>query len=469
MSEIVSVEAAAPLPPAEIVPAEIALPPPPRLHPRPLMKLVGLPGLWLFPKKFGAHLAAGSLWAAVLACSVGLCVELALLIVWQAGRLDEDLVQPDLPLFEKCRVVIAEFAIDAAVDSGSALEALIVAAAFALEPVGLAVILWLAMPVWIAAGDSSRSVYRRSLRLGLWLTTTGIPVALLFVFVLPVLTDVPSLRRGPANSLTVIVGAALAVWIMLRAGLRYAGPPVGPGFDPVEPRCNECGYALQGLPTTGRCPECGESVARSLARYTEPQAVPRALHRWGRRVMMIPRTLFKPSATFRGLRIQFDAPEARRFWIMNMLLIGAVFIAYGAILAYMHGRPFDWETFTVAFIVTLLIGIGSQAILAMIYTLGALLRRGQRRLDIRITTIALGYASSMLWPAAVWILAFLIAFEQVDGVSELERPFLLPVLEIETAVSELIWLGASLVLVVLLGLWAWWIDKGYRNLRHTAG
>ena len=49
-------------------------------------------------------------------------------------------------------------------------------------------------------------------------------------------------------------------------------------FDP-PPVCPECGYALVGLPATGRCPECGWGWAQEAVVYAAPDPAWRMMYR----------------------------------------------------------------------------------------------------------------------------------------------------------------------------------------------
>jgi hypothetical protein len=53
--------------------------------------------------------------------------------------------------------------------------------------------------------------------------------------------------------------------------------PVTPAVVEADIPCRKCAYNLRGLPTTGKCPECGTDVALSvgghLIRYSDPQWV----------------------------------------------------------------------------------------------------------------------------------------------------------------------------------------------------
>ena len=48
-------------------------------------------------------------------------------------------------------------------------------------------------------------------------------------------------------------------------GGKLVGPKAGPGvIQPARLRCTACGYDMTGLTLAGRCPECGQTVQRSM-------------------------------------------------------------------------------------------------------------------------------------------------------------------------------------------------------------
>ncbi len=60
--------------------------------------------------------------------------------------------------------------------------------------------------------------------------------------------------------------------MFLRAGLRYAGPAIGPAWEPRTPRCEGCGYIIANIPVSTNCPECGRPVEASLPERRKPPA-----------------------------------------------------------------------------------------------------------------------------------------------------------------------------------------------------
>ena len=122
---------------------------------------------------------------------------------------------------------------------------------------------------FIAAGERSRLLYLRSVKLTLWSAACLVPLglAILGVVYLGVRYDEHFDDVEWETAIAGVVAAWLLWWlsVLLRLGARYAGPADGPGWQARQPRCNRCSYVLTGLSREGRCPECGLAVRESLA------------------------------------------------------------------------------------------------------------------------------------------------------------------------------------------------------------
>lgn len=108
--------------------------------------------------------------------------------------------------------------------------------------------------------------------------------------------------------------------------------------------CARCGYLLRGLPTSGACPECGESIATSLKgnllRFADPhwlRTISRGaawLH-WGIRIFLIAFLLYLITLGVNGIAHAYlgeDAPLTRAsetiwhimstVWVLTPAIIG---------------------------------------------------------------------------------------------------------------------------------------------------
>ena len=119
-------------------------------------------------------------------------------------------------------------------------------------------------------GDSARSVFRRSVKNVYWTTTAFVPLSIVWAVVIVLMNGNGYWMRTHVDWLefAIILGAVrLTVPLVVRAllvGAPLCRPADGPAFAPREPRCDECGYLIVGLPLTSPCPECGLPVRDSL-------------------------------------------------------------------------------------------------------------------------------------------------------------------------------------------------------------
>ncbi len=250
------------------------------------------PLFWLMPKRFGPHFAAAGWRAAVVAhiawgvYGIGSLQMLwgeyrgYSLISWLAGRTPEHrglVLTPAAGLWDILRAPMAALAMRThhllASGGGSlaeplltwlAIEAGVLAAALAVAP-------------YISAGERFRSLLGRALRLVLWSSTSVVLLA--WMWQVPTVyplsyatlgTAVMQPVRVPVVEMMMTVWFAYAAVLIIRGGLRYAGPAEGFGRESLDLQCEACGYCLTGLSTDGVCPECGAAVSDSLPQRRRP-------------------------------------------------------------------------------------------------------------------------------------------------------------------------------------------------------
>lgn len=449
----------------DAVPELLALPDPPSVPPRRIGLLLGLPGLWLLPRTTGPHLAAGSLSKAMQAYLLALIGGACGLVLVAAWLFPAGYFPDGSGLAERARLLVAR-RVSQAATTGRLSELLVIPGVVIGSLIGVG-LLTLALVPWLAAGDTAKSVYRRSLRLGLWLTTLAIPAQ--FVFAVTVRAARWAGLSGDDLAETTAAGAAVAyvLWAGLRSGLRYAGPAEGPGFGPVEPRCEECGYRLAGLSPEGRCPECAVPVRWSLRRYEPPEPAGRsAADRIRGYFRLIARLIRRPARVFMTVRPRHDFANARGFWLASWLGLAAVVTTISALDVLLAGDA-ELEPVLLTGLATVLGLMAAQAFMGIVCTLGAVLRAECP--DLRISAIALSYGSAMLWPAALWLLATETLMSHVQRPLYRLGEVVIPVVDQAVSISGIAQTVGFVVLVVLLGLWAYCVDAGYRSLRHTIG
>lgn len=123
--------------------------------------------------------------------------------------------------------------------------------------------------------------------------------------------------------------------------IPYGMPPNASVPAETDVLCAHCGYALNGLPDSGRCPECGEPIAdsttadvRTLPPWEADDGSPR--QRFFRTTQQI---ITRPAAFFRSLATRAPAHASQRFANLqhriNAVLLG---------LAFAIHTEWSWDT-----------------------------------------------------------------------------------------------------------------------------
>jgi hypothetical protein len=449
--------------------------PPTAPRPEPARPIAFLKALLLFPfhpKRYGPHLALAPFKQALYAHVLALVIAAFLLGL---TLLSVAVFFPADPLHD-LRTDLARLILNASVEtagtSWSWLPVFIVVGCVPAAHVAIVLLGTLLMP-YAAGGDRASSVWKRSVKLAYWSTTAILPVSV--ICSIGVFTAVSLASKLTISAIldpllsVLIMGSLLGMTGMLSLSTRtYAGPPDGPAFSPREPRCDDCGYILIGLPLDSRCPECGTPVRESLpGGRRKPTAWQQHEFKLRGFVQLIALqwTILRNEGFFRSLPVQTGLATARHFaWISSALLIlcilALVQIAY-FLLANTWGVPLDMGPASATLIVVL---ASSQVITMPSACFYAQLRYGIQ--DYRVSAIACYYATPFMWPLSLVIV--LAAVLNTSPVATFLYDFPLGLVG-KSPMTAMHLVDAVLVPIALAALAFWWFRllKALRSVRFA--
>lgn len=461
---------------AQATPSHVApLLPPTAPVPEPARRINFFKALllfWLLPRRYGPHLAARSFRRAfgahLISVVIGLCVAVPLLL--QAAELDP--FSFSALRARAAEVVIAMAAGSAGGTIGWAVP-LMVLGAVPLGELGLLAVATALMP-WCAGGDSAWSVWKRSVKNVWWSTTLLIPVSVIVLLA----TTAPMsgwLRRNDTMTedvifMLIIPAFATPVILLLRMLLvgasRYVGEPAGPAFAPREPRCDQCGYLIIGLPLEANCPECGLPVRESLPGgrrrptvWQENELRPRGLFD----AIRMQGQFLRDPGLFQRIPVHEGLAAARHFWWLTFCLIVLAVLAglrlLGAV-ATADNFALDLLPATMAF---LLIPLAAQMTIMSLACLYAQWRYTIR--DYRISAIVCYYAAPLMWP---FVIVLLIAmFVMIEPVGSWLGKHRFVVLRLSTNGAEAATLILGLLLIGTLAYWWLRLCGAMRGVRYA--
>ncbi|HUU85235.1 MAG TPA: hypothetical protein VM243_17180 [Phycisphaerae bacterium] len=376
---------------------------------------------WLLPRRYGPHLAVGSMRRALAAHGVAVLLAgaiPALPYVGEAiGWADMDMSLHDL------RVALAEQVLELAQTSAFGrvpwAVAVMVLGAVPLGEVALVLVATAAMP-WCAGGDRASSVWKRSVKNVYWSTTVVIPTAVIVALGYGV--DLGQVRNDGLvillGLLTLIVPPVVILRMLVVGAGRYVGVPDGPAFAPREPRCESCGYTLIRLPAQGRCPECGVPIGESLPGgrrrptvWQQKELRPRGFVE----LIRLQWVILRDPAFFDRLPVHSGLAAARHFWWGTFLLMVFTLLAAAKIgsLATVGDQPWQMVFAGVA-AVAVIVPFPLQAAMMSFACLWSQFRSGIS--DYRASAVVCYYAAPLMWPLVLGlVLAAVVAGALADS------------------------------------------------------
>ena len=468
---------------AERLPATAVLPEPAQ-H---VGLLRGLFCYWLMPGRLGPHLAVGSSWKALAAhlLTVGglILIGLGIYLVcyfaygrdWVLGGppgmwiVSDDAPAASAPItLESVRVALADGLLEIAAESNAGgwdwvlAVGLIFFVPLLQVPIFLLAVLF--MP-WAAGGDRAGSVFRRSLKNVYWALTLAIPIAL--IWTLGVMRVDPLFNAARFDDiwqlaiqlLVMTVVFVLPVIWLLRALIvgakRYVGEPDGPTFAPREPRCDQCGYLIVGLPYDAACPECGLRVRDSLPGGRRQPTVWQQHEFRPKGFVALIRDQYRvwfDRSFFETLPVQDGLAAARHFWWGTYLLMLVGSLGFTAAYLWIDTSEFvDAGLQPLVAICVIVLPFLLQALLMFSACLWGQWRLGI--LDYRVSAVACYYGSPYMWPAIVTgVVSSLILFgrELENYVRHWDR---IRIGQWSISADGMMAVGCLLVIVLLLLIW----------------
>jgi len=210
--------------------------------------------------------------------------------------------------------------------------------------------------------------------------------------------------------------------------------------------CEHCGYGLNGLPTDGLCPECGQPIAdsttgdgRTLPTWETETATPTS-----RFIRTTRQIIFSPARFFRNLTTRAPLDRPRAFsnvhqWIQAVLLGATAALHFQWMLTVSTRSVDSWLLIIYAVVLTLL----ARALLWGITVLASFLSRVEGRywgyrLPATAVRRVMYYHAAQMLPVATMVFVTVAGFRVLrathilDGMADVKY---LVVLSIEVLVA----------------------------------
>jgi hypothetical protein len=232
--------------------------------------------------------------------------------------------------------------------------------------------------------------------------------------------------------------------------------------------CEACGYVLNGLPNTSRCPECGKPIAESIGENRIAPAWESAASKPRGFLKTTFALIFNPTTFYRTLAVRGSLDSARAFARIHWWIAACLFALAAATHAFwywflLRGEPW-WSSLT-----TIGMFLGTLLALTILtyFALDGITRLAARlttwegtyrgfRLPYHIVLRGIYYHSAHYFPVALLAATVVVGYQLLIAIQVLS-----PI----TSDRYLYVLSAQVILSALYLFQTYWI--GMRNMMYA--
>jgi hypothetical protein len=326
---------------------------------------------------------------------------------------------------------------------------------------------------WAAAGERMVFLFSRCLKWAWWASSLALPITAtlnLAALASELISNEHFSEAFAANgpfgvplftSLTYLC-AWWALWVAVRGLVDYAGPAVGPGWEPIEPVCQGCGYRLAYLSPEGICPECAKPVTESLPGGDRPGADSVTNGQHGSRGWLSRTWQLLSKEPLRHNAPRQDSARSRKFCAVTVLLMMIpLHVAVPMCIAVEDSGLSPHDVVLAMMLTGALFG---TMLLEFLAGSGALCFWGawlpDRKRDPRIAASTALYCTALFWPFVLGSMLFVVGGMTLGTSSWAAKP---------TGLMGLIVMDLYLVLGAIAGvvLLSWWGTRVRTHLRSV--